>query len=159
MNEELNVSNPIKGLIISVFLGVVSTVLWVIVVKLTGYNLGIAAIGVGVIVSQGFVWGGKGTSAVWGIVAATIAGLSIFLGNAISVMSLVAEYYDIALIELSRVIYFEQLFVFMVDTFEVYDIVFYAIALQTAYKRSFVKESVDYSEYFPPKAEELTERT
>jgi hypothetical protein len=155
MHEEIKQPNPIKGLIVAVLLGIVGAILWAIVVKVTGYNIGIAAIAVGYLVSQGFVWAGKGDSATWGFVAAVIATLSILLGKTLAVIIVVAEYYGITIFEMMQVIDYGQLMGFMVETFELFDLVFYAIALQTAYKRSFIQPSKNYADYMKPKLGDL----
>jgi hypothetical protein len=147
MHEELKQPNPLKGIVVAILLGIVGAILWAIVVKVTGYNIGIAAIAVGYLVSQGFVWAGKGDSATWGVVAAVIATLSILLGKTLAVIIVVAEYYGITIFEMMQVLDYGQLMGFMVDTFELFDLVFYAIALQTAYKRSFIQPSKNYADY------------
>ncbi len=139
--------NPKKGLLVALIFGLVGAILWAIIVKVTGYNLGIAAIVVGYLVSQGFVWAGKGDSAIWGVVAAVIATLSILIGKMLAIIILVAEYYGITFFEMMQVLDFGQLMRFMVNTFELFDLVFYAIALQTAYKRSFIQPSKNYADY------------
>ena len=53
--EDLQQPNPKKGLIAAILFGIVGAILWAVVVKVTGYNIGIAAIAVGYLVSQGFV--------------------------------------------------------------------------------------------------------
>ena len=151
MQEDIKQPNPMKGLVVAILLGIVGAILWAIVVKVTGYNIGIAAIAVGYLVSQGFVWAGKGDSATWGVVAAVIATLSILLGKTLAVIIVVAEYYGITIFEMMQVLDYGQLMGFMVDTFELFDLVFYAIALQTAYKRSFIQPSKNYADYMKPK--------
>ena len=154
MHEEIKQPNPLKGLVVAILLGIVGAILWAIVVKVTGYNIGIAAIAVGYLVSQGFVWAGKGDSTTWGVVAAVIATLSILLGKTLAVIIVVAEYYGITLFEMMQVLDYGQLMGFMVDTFELFDLVFYAIALQTAYKRSFIQPSKNYADYMKPKLDD-----
>jgi hypothetical protein len=151
MHEELKQPNPVKGLVVAILLGIVGAIFWAIIVKVTGYNIGIAAIAVGYLISQGFVWTGKSDSATWGVVAAVIATLSILLGKTLAVIIVVAEYYSITIFEMMQVLDYGQLMGFMVDTFELFDLVFYAIALQTAYKRSFIQPSKNYADYMKPR--------
>jgi len=158
--EEHEAPNPKKGLLVAILFGIIGAILWAIIVKVTGYNLGIAAIAVGYLVSQGFVWAGKGDSAIWGVVAAVIATLSILLGKMLAIIILIAEYYGVSFFEMMQVLDYGQLMVFMVDTFELFDLVFYAIALQTAYKRSFIQPSKNYADYMKPKlGDSQTSRT
>lgn len=142
--------NPMMGLFYAIILGIVAAIFWAIIVQVTGYNLGIAAIAVGFIVSQGFVWAGKSNLALWGVVAAVIAALSIFLGKVLVMIIMVAEFYEVSFFEMVPLIDYSQLMAFIVETFELFDIVFYAIALQTAYKRSFNKTSVNYGDFMKP---------
>lgn len=139
--------NPVQGFILAIILGIVAAVFWAIVVKVTGYNLGIAAIAVGFLVSQGFVWAGKSNSAVWGIVAAVIATLSILLGKLLVVVLLLSEFYSVSILEMIPLIDYSQMFMFVMDDFELFDFVFYVIALQTAYKRSFNKTNTNYGDF------------
>lgn len=149
-NSNQNSSNPKKGLVVAIFLGIISAIIWAVVVKVTGYNLGVAAIAVGFLVSQGFVWAGKGDSAVWGVIAAIIATLSILIGNLLTVIIFASEYYEITFFQMLQVIDIGGLFTYMIQTFEAFDLVFYAIALQTAYKRSFIPASKNYADYLGP---------
>lgn len=142
--------NPIMGLFYAIILGIVAAIFWAIIVQVTGYNLGIAAIAVGFIVSQGFVWAGKSDLALWGVTAAVIAALSIFLGKVLVMIIMVAEFYEVSFFEMVPLIDYSQLMAFIVETFELFDIVFYAIALQTAYKRSFNKTTVNYGDFMKP---------
>lgn len=142
--------NPMMGLFYAIILGIVAAIFWAIIVQITGYNLGIAAIAVGFIVSQGFVWAGKSNLALWGVVAAVIAALSIFLGKVLVMIIMVAEFYEVSFFEMVPLIDYSQLMAFIVETFELFDIVFYAIALQTAYKRSFNKTTVNYGDFMKP---------
>lgn len=128
-----------KGLTAAIIFGLVGAFIWAIIVKETGYNLGIVAILVGYLISQGFVWAGRNNSPIWGYVAAVIATLSIFLGKMFSVIIMVAEFYDITVLQMMQALDYGQLMRYMVETFEAFDLVFYAIAIQTAYKRSFIK--------------------
>lgn len=150
LNSNQKSSNPIKGLVAAIFLGIVSAIIWAVAVKVTGYNLGVAAIAVGALVSQGFVWAGKGDSAVWGIIAAIIATISILFGNLLTVIIFASEYYEITFFQMLQVIDIGGLFAYMFETFEAFDLVFYAIALQTAYKRSFIPASKNYADYLGP---------
>lgn len=156
--SENEIPNPKKGLMVAIIFGIVGAILWAVVVKVTGYNLGIAAIVVGAIVSQGFVWAGKGDSAIWGVIAAVIATLSILFGKIITIIILAAEFYGITIFEMMQVLDYGQLMLFMMDTFEPFDLVFYAIAIQTAYKRSFNPASKNYADYLKPnQGDEQTE--
>lgn len=144
-------AKPMKGLVFAIILGIVGAIFWAIIVKVTGYNIGIAAIAVGYIVSQGFVWAGKSDSATWGVIAAVIATLSILLGKTFAVIIVVAEYYGTPMIEMLQVLNYGQLMGFMVDKFQPFDLIFYAIALKTAYKRSFIQPSMNYVDYLNPR--------
>ncbi len=136
-------STHVGSILLSLLFGLVGAILWAIIVNLTGYNLGIAAIAVGYLVSQAFVLTGKGNSAISGVIAAVIAALSIFIGKVLVEIILVSQYYGVSFFEMVPLINFGQLMGFIVKTFELFDLVFYAIALQTAYKRSFNKTAIN----------------
>jgi len=144
------ISNPKKGFVAALIFGLVGAIIWAIVVKETGYNVGFVAILIGLLISQGFVWAGKTDSSIWGVVAAVIAALSIFIGKIFGIIIVVAEFYGITVLQLLEVIDYGQLMNFMVETFEVFDLVFYAIAIQTAYKRSFNNVKINYKDYMNP---------
>ncbi|MCD4712241.1 MAG: hypothetical protein K8R73_03075 [Clostridiales bacterium] len=150
--EENNIKSPkpILGLILASFLGILAAIFWAIIVQVTGYNIGFAAIAVGFIVSQGFAWAGKSDLIMWGVVAASIAALSIFLGKVLVAVFSVAEFYDVSFLVMLPLIQYDQMMLFIVDTFELFDLAFYAIAIQTAFKRSYNKASENYDEYLNP---------
>jgi hypothetical protein len=148
------IPTPVLGAAMLAMFGMVITQgmgMLVPVMNESAENAMIAAIAVGYLISQGFVWTGKSDSATWGVVAAVIATLSILLGKTLAVIIVVAEYYSITIFEMMQVLDYGQLMGFMVDTFELFDLVFYAIALQTAYKRSFIQPSKNYADYMKPR--------
>lgn len=141
MLEKLNSeSRPGLGIVAGSLLGIVGAILWAVVVKLTGYNIGIVAIGVGYLVSEGFVRAGRGTNKTIGIVAGIIALLSIFLGEILTMFVLIAEYWDMTLVETVQNIYISKLPQLVVESTEPFSLVFYFIAISYAYKRSFIDE-------------------
>lgn len=151
MEENTNESNQIIGVILACLLGIVASIGWAFIVQITGYSIGFAAVGVGYIVSLGFVWVGKSESSKWGVIAAVIAAISILIGKILVVIFSVTAYYEISFFEMVPIIDYKQLAIFIVEFFEPFDLVFYAVAIHTAYNRSFIKVSRSYSDYLNPK--------
>lgn len=142
MVEKLNSeSRTGLGIIFGLLLGVIGAILWAVVVKVTGYNIGIVAIGVGYLVSEGFVRTGRGTKKSIGIIAGVIALISIFLGEMLTMIVLIAEYWDMSILEAVQNMYISKLPMLVIESTEPISIVFYLIAVRYAYQRSFINEN------------------
>lgn len=142
MIESLNSnSSNVKSILLGLLMGIIGAVLWGIIVKISGYSLGIVAIGVGYMVSQGFIWGGRSTKMSMGIAAGVIALLSIFLGNIITVLMFLGEYWGLTFADTVANVYLHKLPELVISNMEAMDIVFYFIAISTAFRRSYVDEN------------------
>ena len=84
-------TNPVVGLVLSVIFGLIGAVIWAVVTKVTGYNLGIIAILVGFLVSQGFVIAGRSNQVIWGVVAAGVTIVSMLLGKILIIVFFVSD--------------------------------------------------------------------
>lgn len=136
-----NDSNLVLGIVYGLLLGIVGAVIWAIVVKFTGYNMGIVAILVGWLVSEGFVLAGRSTSNLIGLIAGGIALQSIFLGEALSMIVIVAEYWNVPILEAVQNMYLTKLPQLIIESSNIYNLIFYFIAVRYAYRRSFINEA------------------
>ncbi len=138
INSKANYS---LSIILGLVFGIVGAAIWAIISKVTGYNLGIVAILIGFLISQGFVIAGRSTKVVMGIVAAIIAVISILIGNIILAFLFISEYVDMTFFEVVQNFdYGNYLFELLQDIHTPFDIVFYPIAMMTAFRRSYINK-------------------
>ncbi len=137
-----NKANYPLSIILGFIFGIVGAAIWALISKATGYNLGIIAILIGFLISQGFVMGGRSTKMGMGVIAAIIALISVLIGNIILAFLFIAEYAHISFVELvTSFDYGNYLFELLKDIHSPLDIVFYPIAMITAFKRSYINKN------------------
>ncbi len=139
INKEANF--PL-AIFLGIVFGLIGAIAWALISKITGYNIGIIALLIGFLVSQGFIIAGKSTKIGMGIIAAIIAFISILLGNLIIAFIGIAEYLDMEFFELLQVFDYQT---YMLDLIkEIHSpltIVFYLISMSTAFKRSYIDKN------------------
>lgn len=131
-------SNPILSIILGLALGIVGAAIWALITKVTGYNLGIIAIVVGFLVAFGFRLGGLTSNMTMGIIAAVIAFFSVLLGNVFTIFMQVADYFDVSLLEVVQLFDYAKLPEVILESSSPIDLLFYFIALSTAFKGSYI---------------------
>ncbi len=130
------------GILLGLVFGLIGAGIWALITKLTGYNIGLIAIVIGFLVSQGFVMAGRSTKIVMGITAAIIAFISIFFGNIAIGFLQIADYYDTTFIDVAMNFDYENYLIELITEIHTpFDIIFYGIAMLTAFKRSFVDKN------------------
>ncbi len=114
----------------------VSAVAWAGITVATGYQIGIAAIGVGYIVAAAVRIAGKGLTSRFSILGAGMALLGCVLGNLFTLIYFGAEESGMTIMELLSLINVAALPALVIDTFSGMDLVFYGIAVYEGYKLS-----------------------
>jgi hypothetical protein len=129
-----------QSLLVALFAGIagalVGAFVWAAVTVVTEYQVGYMAIAVGFIVGYA-VRLGNGIDKVFGVLGAVLSLFGCVLGNAFSLICFVSKQEHLSLTEtISRLDYatISQLFT---ATFQVMDLVFYAIAVYEGYRFSF----------------------
>ncbi len=130
------------GILLGLVFGLIGAGIWALITKLTGYNLGIIAIAVGFLVSQGFVIAGRSTKLAMGITAAIIALISVFFGNIVNGFLQIADYHNKTFFYVLMNFDYENYLVdLIIKVHNLYDIIFYGIAMLTAFRRSFIDKN------------------
>lgn len=140
--KEVVKTNPVMGLLLAIIFGLIGAGIWALVAKTTGYNVGYIAILVGFLVSQGFVIAGRGHQMIWGVVAAAVAIVSMLVGKVLTIVLVLSSEYGMTITEVITALDFELTKEILIETFQVYDLVFYVLAITTAFKRSYIEELV-----------------
>ncbi len=130
-----------RGIVPAAAAAVVSAIVWALITIGTGYQIGIMAIGVGLLVGLAMRKGGKGIDPIFGIAGATLAFLACLLGNFFGLVGIGADIEGLG--------YFETLS--MVDIGAVsslmfsspIDFLFYGLAIYEGYKFSFRRITED----------------
>ncbi|MDB5103759.1 MAG: hypothetical protein JWP91_1448 [Fibrobacteres bacterium] len=114
--------------------GFASALAWGLVTYAIQYVVGYFAIGVGVLVGYCVKRFGKGSGKVHGTVAGFYALLGCVLGNLFCLAFFVADQENLPLVRILFVVDFYEIFKAYLSEFDVMDLVFYGIAVSSAYK-------------------------
>lgn len=117
---------------------VLGAVIWAMITVWTHYQIGWMAIGVGFLVGYAVRIMGKGIDKSFGLIGAALALEGCLLGNLLMVCILVARQEGMALLEVFSRLSVPGVIALMRLTFQPMDLLFYAIALYTGYKVSFL---------------------
>jgi hypothetical protein len=115
---------------------VVGAAVWAAVTVATGWQIGFMAIGVGFLVGWTVRKMGQGIDQSFGIVGAVMSLFGCVLGNYLSICGFIAQEYGVGYFDVLGTVDWETAFNLMAETFNVIDILFYALALYYGYKYS-----------------------
>lgn len=110
---------------------------WAALTVLTGYKIDMMALGVGYLVGYAMRFFGKGMDQIFGIVSAIFALAGCVLGNLLAACSLLALKQGTPLLEELTRLDLEQAIALLTQSFHPLDIVFYGMAIYTAYQQAF----------------------
>lgn len=136
---------PVKGNIFLGFIGgvigaLLGAVLWGGIIALTHWQIGVFAIAVGFFAGFGVRILGNGSSVAFGVVGAVLAMLGCLVGEILSVAFIMAQQMEISFVE--ALDYQDEIVAFIIkESFSMYDIVFYAIAMYAGFTYSRVEEN------------------
>ncbi len=131
--------NLALGIIGGVLGGLIGAVLWVAITLLTKYQIGWMAVGVGFLVGLGIRLLGRGLDKIYSFLGAGIALVSVLLGNFLVSMAMLADAAGMSYVEVFFQFNYAYTFDLMKETFSVMDLLFYALAVITAYSNSHRK--------------------
>jgi hypothetical protein len=133
--EEGDKPSLIMGVIAGLLAAIISAVLWAVITMLTKYQIGYMAVGVGFLVGFAIRFAGRGKTIVFGIVGAILALAGCLAGNFLAMLMLGA---DETLTFTDLLKYFlanpSDILTLFKETFEVIDLLFYAIALYCGFR-------------------------
>lgn len=131
--------NLLMGIASGVVTGVALAVLWAYLTVTTGYQIGYMAIGVGAGVGVTVRFFGKGIDTIFGVWGAAVALFSCLIGDALSIIGMVANDQNLGYLEAFKVLDLSYLPSIMLESVSVQTLIFYGIALTFGYKFSFRK--------------------
>jgi len=137
MQQLRSQQNLVAGALAGLVAALVGAGVWALISALTQYQIGWMAIGIGLLVGFAVRAIGKGVDPVFGIVAAALSLVGCVLGNLLTMMYFIAEKEQMPFLDLVSRMDLDLAVNIMAATFDVMDIVFYAIALYFGYKYAF----------------------
>lgn len=129
--------NYLYGIVAGLSVGILCAIGWVALTMATGHQFGIVAIAVGFFIGKAMWFAGHGASSKYGTVAAVISLFSIILGNVLIFPALIANEYSVGYLRALNAVTMKDLMSFMTGSFQVMDLIFYAIAAVEAFRFSF----------------------
>ena len=138
LKMEQNLPLGIIGALVGCGLG---AILWALVTYFTQYQIGWLAIGVGFLTGFGNRLIGKGFDPIFGFLGGLIALAGVLLGNFLSSLAFLADYFEVSFVEMLLGFNYAMIFQLFKETFTLMDLLFYALAVYTGYRYSFRKIS------------------
>ena len=127
----------------------ICSIIWAVITVLTGYQVGLMAIGVGLFVGIGVGVFGDGQDFTFGIIGATLSLLGCLFGNLLSICAFISRdprnpsFFTV----LSDVAFhFDKLKSVFAAHFQLIDLLFYVIAIVVGFKVSMGVGSEEYSD-------------
>jgi hypothetical protein len=123
----------------------VGSVVWAAITYITNYQIGILAIGIGFLVGITVRHVGKGIDQVFGVVGGVLSLLGCAVGNLLTVCVIIAEQNSMSIAGVLGHLTPEAAWELMVETFNVLDVIFYALAAYYGYRtsiRSLTEEEI-----------------
>ncbi len=118
-----------RGLLAGIGAGLLAAFVWGLLTKVTGYEIGWLAIGVGFLVGISVRKFGKGLTPTFQIMGAVIAGLSVAVGKVVAISMAWAAEFDISAWEFFTSLSISQMIDMLKDTFHGIDLLFYGFAI------------------------------
>lgn len=131
------------GIAAAALAAIVGAILWGVVTLTTKFQIGYMAIAVGFLVGYCNRYFGKGIDPVFGIIGGVFALIGCVLGNYISLIGFAAQEFGVDYFTALTVIPFDEAMKAVFSDIDVYDILFYGIALYEGYNFSFRKITED----------------
>ncbi len=126
--------NLLVGTMAGLLAAVVGATVWAGVTVVAGYQIGWIAIGIGFLVGIAVRIGGRGIDPVFGAVGAVMSLVGCVLGNVFTVAWYISVDAGMPVIDVLSQMDFEIVFDLILETFQVTDILFYALAMYFGYR-------------------------
>jgi len=128
-----------KAIITGITVGILGALLWGTITVFSGLKIGYIAIIIGFGVGISMRYAGKGISLVFGISGGIIAVASCIIGNFLSIIGFIAHDIEIGYLEVLELFNFNMVLSVMIETFSLFDILFYGFAAYGGYNFAFRK--------------------
>lgn len=128
----------VLGLLAGLVAAIFCSVGWAAFTIATGMQVGVVAIALGMIVGLAVRYGGNGWESKFGILAAVLAFVGCVLGNYLSVISVIVRSEEgLAYLEVIFALGLEGALAVMKESFGIMDVLFYGIAVSSAYRMGY----------------------
>lgn len=127
----------LPGLFSGMIASALGAVLWATISILTGYQIGWLVIGIGLLVGMTIQLSGKGVDRIFGWMGAVLVLLGCGIGNIFAVCGLASRAESIPLLSLCASMTPGLAFKLTQQTFKIFDLLFYVLAIYAGYRCSF----------------------
>lgn len=135
--------NLLVGTTAGLLAAVAGAVVWAGVAVVAGYLIGWMAVGIGFLVGIAVRLGGKGIDPIFGVVGATMSVLGCILGNVFAIAWFISVDTGRAIIDVLSQMDISIVIDLVLDSFQVTDILFYAMAIYFGYRYAFRELTAD----------------
>lgn len=119
--------NLLMGIIGGAIAANIGAVIWAVITKITGYQIGWMAIGVGFLVGYAVKMTGNGSTYSFGVAGAVLALAGCIAGNMLAIAVIVGQ------------MHMDTILFLMKKTFSPMDLVFYGLAVYAGFKYSVIE--------------------
>lgn len=123
--------------------GALSAAIWAAISVVTGYQIGLVAIGIGILVGFAVRQFGRGDTAAFRLVAAVVSLLSCVSGNLIIACVFFARQIEAPVLQVVASLDTDLLVDLLTATFDPMDLLFYALAVWQGWKLAVADEAVE----------------
>lgn len=118
-----------RGLLAGIVAGAVAAIVWAVITKVTGYEVGWIAIGVGFLVGLAVRQFGKGIDIRFNVMGAALALISVMIGKILAICMFAAKEAQVGAFEIFNELSFDQMLALLKETFNPIDLLFYGLAI------------------------------
>jgi hypothetical protein len=126
------------GLMAGLVAAAVGAAFWALVTIITGFQIGLMAVGVGFLVGWAVRTGGKGTHRAFGITGAALALGGCAAGNLLAVIVIAARQFEVSLLAVFARLTPDVVYGLMKTTFKPLHLLYYGIAIYQGYRFSIL---------------------
>jgi len=131
--------NLAAGVLVGALAAAAGATVWAVLSYLTHYQLGVMAIGVGLLVGYGVRRAGNGIDTVFGVAGALLSLAGCLAGNLLAACIFVADHQGVSVMAVVSRLDVSTAFELLKETFNTIDLLFYGLAVHYGYKYSFHK--------------------
>lgn len=125
-----------KGLLAGIVAGVLAALVWAFITRVTGYEVGWIAIGVGFLVAIAVRRFGQGMDLRFSVTGAALALLAVAAGKILAICMFAAAKAEVGALEIFNELSFEQMLALLQASFNPIDLLFYGLALWVGWQFS-----------------------